>query len=292
MPVKVLVTGATGQIGRAAVARLLAAGHDVQAIALRDHGALDQLPSSIDAVVHLGAQTNAYVARADISTDVRETLVPFVDLLARLRSVARPPLVILAGTLTQTVNAERYAPTTFYDVAKNASQMYLEQACAEGWVRGLTLRLSNVYGGLTSDQHLLPRGFLNSCVARALKGETITIYGDGTQQRDYLHVDDATALILKAVSSQSTAQNCASFEAGSGHSITLIGAVEVVIDRAQQHTGHRSAIDYRPWPLEAYAIESRSASVEADAVRTAFGWTPEVDFPDGIARTIAAYQAR
>ncbi|MDO8733411.1 MAG: NAD(P)-dependent oxidoreductase [Actinomycetota bacterium] len=289
MRVNVLVTGASGQIGQATVARLHEAGHDVQAIALREPGILDRLPSSIDAVVHLGGQTNAYVARADISTDVRDSVVTFVDLLDRLREARRPPLVILAGTLTQSTTQERYAPTTFYDVAKNASQMYLEQACLEGWVHGLTLRLSNVYGGITADHHSSPRGFLNLCIARALAGETITIYGDGSQQRDYVHVDDVAELITSAVNSSSTARPCASYNVGSGHSTTLISAVELVIEIVQEHTGRRAPIQHQPWPTAAYAIETRSALVDPRPVRTVYGWTPRLDLTAGISRTIQAY---
>ena len=289
---KVVVTGATGQIGLVTIARLATEGHDVQAIALRKPRVLEQLPDDIDAVVHLGGQTNAYVARADISTDIRDSVVPFVDLLAKLSNARQPPLVILAGTLTQSANEQKYAPTTFYDVAKNASQMYLEQACEEGWVRGLTLRLSNVYGGCTTDLHSSPRGFLNLCIAGALAGESITIYGDGSQLRDYLHVDDVAELITKAVNSRSNAQTCASYEVGSGHSTTLIGAVELVVELVNDQTGHRAPIQHQAWPPEAYAIESRSAVVNPHAVRTAYGWRPEIDLTRGIIRTIQAYQAK
>jgi len=290
--VKVLVTGATGQIGKVLVTRLQGEGHDVQPLMLRDARSRGRLPSGLDAVVHLGGQTNAYVARADIGADVRDSLVPFVELLAQVSSTQRPPLVILAGTLTQSVSEQRYAPTTFYDVVKGASQMYLEQADQEGWVRALTLRLANVYGGISADDHEQPRGFLNLCVARALAGQPITVYGDGSQQRDYLHVDDVAALISAAVRSAGgeAPPGARSFDVGSGKSTLLKEAVALVVALVSEATGQRTGIMHQPWPAQAYPVEARSAFVDPTAVQQAFDWRPETDLSTGIRRTIRAYR--
>lgn len=285
---RVMVTGATGQIGTVVVARLAAAGHEVLPRSLRSTRPDDPALTAIDAVVHLGAQTNAYTARADIGRDIRDSVVPFVELLGAIGDSDRPPLVVLAGTVTQATGPERHSPSTFYDVAKSASQLYLEQAAAEGWVRAVTLRLANVYGGTAQAGHRHPRGFLNACIARALAQEPITVYGNGAQLRDYLHVDDLADLVTSVVTGPPPALS-AQYDVGSGTSIPLIDAVQLVVQQVALVTGQRTAIEHQPWPGDASPIERRSASVETGPVREAYAWRPTMSLADGIMRTIRTF---
>src|SRR3972149_3463042 len=86
---------------------------------------------------------------------------------------------------------------TFYDISKLAAEMYLGQYVREGWIRGCTLRLSNVYGRNKAGQQQ-DRGVIDKIFSRAMSGKSITIYGDGGYVRDYVFIDDVISAFVLA----------------------------------------------------------------------------------------------
>ncbi|WP_406500860.1 NAD-dependent epimerase/dehydratase family protein (plasmid) [Streptomyces sp. NBC_00846] len=86
-------------------------------------------------------------------------------------------------------------PASPYDRQKQAAERELPAAAAEGTVLGASLRLPTVYGrGAPSGRK--DRGVLAAIVRRALAGEPLTMWHDGSVQRDLLHVDDTARELL------------------------------------------------------------------------------------------------
>ena len=144
------------------------------------------------------------------------------------------------------------------------------------------LRLSNVYGPrqrLDVD-HL---GFLPVFVRRALSGEPIVIYGDGSQRRDCLYVEDAVNALLGAnVTADALGEV---FNIGHDDSQTLVEIAELLVDL----TG-RGEVVRRPWPekLERIAIDAYRGDHRKAAQM--LGWRPTVGLRDGLARTLAYFR--
>src|SRR5262249_47690652 len=102
----------------------------------------------------------------------------------------------VVGNVGQTVITEQIPllPLTPYGATKAAGEMLLSCYTAAYGIKGCALRLSNVYGpGMAKKDSFIPR-----LMRAARDGRSVQVFGDGTQVRDMVHVDDIVAGILLA----------------------------------------------------------------------------------------------
>jgi nucleoside-diphosphate-sugar epimerase len=171
-------------------------------------------------------------------------------------------------------------PITFYDISKLTAEMYLKQYVREGWMKGCSLRFSNVFGRGNGGQQR-DRGIVDKIYNLAVTGQKITIYGDGNYLRDYIFIDDVvSALSLAAKYIEKT--NGLNFYIGSGQGVTLNEAFLKVISKAAEATGVCADYEYVPPPANLSAIEFRNAVIDSSAFRQATGWIPQFDFDAGL----------
>lgn len=306
-----LITGATGLIGTALRERLHGSGHslicqsrgsagDQPGVGVQwlrhdltsDSWEAQRLPH-VDVVYHLAGQTSTYAARQDPAGDLAANVTGLLRLLAHFRQQPVPPFVVLAGTVTQAglvdplpINeAVSDRPVTFYDISKLTAEMYLTQYVREGWIRGCTLRLSNVYGRSKAGQQQ-DRGVIDKILRRAMSGEDLTIYGDGGYVRDYVFIDDVVSAFVMA-SECAARTNGRTFCIGTGRGVTLKEAFLKAIALAATVTGKTVACRQVPPPPGMSAIEFRNAVIDSSAFRQATGWVPRYDLEAGLA---AAYR--
>lgn len=300
----VLMTGATGLIGSALLDRLLEQGHSVVCLSRSEqpdrHGVrwithdlskdpASRIPQSeFDVVYHLAGQTSTYRARQNPIEDASVNAIGLLNLLEYCRRLAPPPFVVNVGTATEVGLTERLPinedcpdrPVTFYDISKLAAEMYLMQYVREGWVRGCSLRLANVFGRRARSQQA-DRGILDKVFAQAAAGGNVTIYGDGSYLRDYLFIDDVvSALVMAGENADNT--NGRHFCIGSGKGITLKDAFLKVMSLAAAVTGVEASYQHVAPPADLAAIERRNAIIDSSAFRQATGWVPLHDFDSGL----------
>ena len=145
------------------------------------------------------------------------------------------------------------------------------------------LRLTNVYG---PRQSLLldGLGFLPVFVRRALAGDPIDVFGDGSQLRDCLHVDDVVhAMALAALAPDARGEV---FNLGHPDALTLLHIAQVTAAAA----GAGTRVSTVPWPDQLAAIDIGSFHGDFAKAKRVLGWDPTIDFADGIARTLAFYR--
>ena len=245
-----------------------------------------------DAIFHLAAQTSFYKAAQDPEADFRANVAPLRVILETCRKEGHRPFIVFAGSATQ-VGLPRQLPVdeshpdepvTIYDLHKLTAENLLEGYARQGLARGATLRLANIYGPGTQSSST-DRGILNAMVGRALRGERLTIYGDGRPVRDYLYIDDTVAAFLAAGRGES-APNGRHFVIGSGRGVSLADCFRLVAERVSVKTGMYVSVVSVPEPAGQSLIESRRFVANASAFRQAVGWAPEVTLEDGIDRTI------
>jgi nucleoside-diphosphate-sugar epimerase len=175
-------------------------------------------------------------------------------------------------------------PCTIYDMHKLQAEQYLKHYARGGIVRGASLRLANVYGpGPKSGS--ADRGVLNAMVRRALRGETLTIYGTGESVRDYVYVEDAARCFARAAASVE-AVNGRHFVVGSGVGHTVAQAVRLVAELVTERVGRPVRVEHTPAPATLSPIESRNFVARVDAFDEATGFRPGIQLSDGIQRTI------
>jgi nucleoside-diphosphate-sugar epimerase len=116
-----------------------------------------------------------------------------------------------------------------------------------------------------------------------MDGETITIFGDGLQLRDFTYVDDAVDAFLMAGAND--AANGQVFNVGAIEPISLRELAELLIEVAG--TGRYELV---PFPPERKAIDIGSIYVDDRKIRRVLKWRPRVDMREGLTQTIAFYR--
>jgi len=245
-----------------------------------------------DVIFHLAAQTSVYRAEQDAADDARINVMPLLHLLEACRRTGRRPRVVLAGTVTQAGLTARLPvnedapdrPITVYDVHKLMSEQYLETYTRLGHVRGVTLRLPNIYGpGPRSSS--ADRSVVNAMIRKALTGETLTVYGSGEYLRDYLYIGDAVNAFLLAAARMEAVEG-AHYVLGTGQGSTISETFHLIARRAAVRTGRAPAVTHVPPPPGLSPIEGRNFVADPARFAAATGWAPEVSLSEGIDRTM------
>jgi UDP-glucose 4-epimerase len=308
-----VVTGGLGFIGSNLVHRLVAAGATVRVVdaLVADHGGdrrnvdgldvdvvVGEIGSSLatdavrdaDVVFNLAGQVSHTASMRDPGKDLHLNAVTHSQFLENVRSVNPTVRIVHASTrqvygraLRVPVDEEHPAnPVDVNGVAKLAGEhLHLVYARAHGMAI-TSLRLTNVYGPrqrLSSDD----LGFLPVFIRRALRGEQIALFGDGSQRRDCLHVDDVVDALLVAVDEAGVGRV---FNVGNDvdHSLAEIAAVVVRL------AGTGSTITKTPWPADHQRIDIGSFRSDSGLIARELGWKASVGLEDGLRSTIAFYR--
>jgi UDP-glucose 4-epimerase len=173
-------------------------------------------------------------------------------------------------------------PTDVNGINKAAGEYYHLVYNNVFGVRACSLRLTNVYGPRQLIKHNR-QGFIGWFIRLAVENQTIQIYGDGSQLRDFVYVDDAADAFLRAGASD--ACNGEVFNVGGDRPISHRELTTLLVDRAGS-----GAVRYVEWPAEQKAIDIGSFYADSSKFMRTTGWTPAVALGDGLARTVAFYR--
>lgn len=288
---RVVVTGGNGFVGRAVVSAFLARGHDVTVIDRQRHpdpivrsvvGELtdpDVVATGLDGgdvagVVHLAAITSVlrsmeqpaqtYAANVGVTQELLEG--------CRRRGIDR---VVMASTnaVVGDVGHRRVdetvplAPLTPYGATKAACEMLLSGYAGAYGMATCALRFTNIYGpGMEHKDSFVPR-----MMRAALSGDTVSVYGDGHQQRDLVHIDDVVTAVVSAWQRRFTGTAII----GAGESVTVLELIEA----ARTVTGCALPAEHvAPKPGEMPAV-----IVDTSRARGALGYRPAVSLLEGLA---------
>lgn len=268
--------------------------HDIEAD-VREGVVWGNLLDDIDIVFHFAAQTSVYVAEQDPQADLAINVMPMLHLLETCRKKKHSPIVSYSGTVTEVGLTERLPvnedcpdhPITIYDLHKWMSENYLKHYTRAGIIKGVILRLANVYGpGPKSSS--ADRGVLNMMIRKAIQGQELTVYGDGKYLRDYVYVEDVAQAFLNAVANIDTVAG-KHFVIGSGEGHTILQAINLVADRVALITGTRVTIVNIEPPSLLSPIEYRHFVAETNKYTNSTGWRAKYSLIDGIDSTIQAF---
>lgn len=285
----ILVTGGSGFIGRAVVSALRSGGADVTIAdrvphpdpgipivlgdlcdpAVRDAAVTRDLTG----IVHLAAATSVLGSLADpagVHAINVEATAALLD-LARRREVRRflfaSTNAVTGDVGTSTITEDLpLRPLTPYGATKAAAEMLLSGYAGGYGMAACSLRLTNVYGpGMELKDSLVPR-----LIRAAMNDTVIEVYGDGTQRRDLVHIDDVVAGLLAAWH----AHHVGPLILGSARSVSVLD----IVAATREVTGF--PIRSRHVPPKAGEMPAVIVSIER--ART-LGYRPTVTLPDGIA---------
>ncbi|MEU4196588.1 NAD-dependent epimerase/dehydratase family protein [Kribbella sp. NPDC026611] len=292
MDERVLVTGASGFIGRVVVAALRERDVAVTAVDREPPdpswgdgvdvvtGDLAEQETCIaafetrpTAVVHLAALTSV-LRSVDAPMQTFAQNVTITQVLLELSRGSGVDRFVLASTNavvgnvgTSTITADLpLRPLTPYGATKAACEMLLSAYSGSYGIATAALRFTNVYGpGMSHKDSFVPR-----MMRAALTGTGVRVYGDGQQRRDLVYVDDVVSGVLRALDTRYDGRAII----GSGRSVSVLE----LIDTVRSVTG---------CPVPAEHIEAPAGEMPAVVVDITndLGYRPTVSLEDGLART-------
>jgi nucleoside-diphosphate-sugar epimerase len=265
---------------------------------IRDSSLWDRAMEAVDIVFHFAGQTSVYVADKDPVCDYQANVLPMLLMLEACKKNDVHPDILFAGTSTIVGLPEELPvnetfpdqPVTIYDAHKLMAETYLKCYARMGLARGVTLRLTNVYGsGPKSSSE--DRGIINMMVNRALSGKNLTVYGEGKFIRDYVYVDDVLLAFLMALVNMDQL-NEKHFVLGSGEGNSISKAFHQVADRVAQKTGIEVKVDHIHPPTGLSPIEGRNFIADPRSFTEITGWEPQYSLSEGIDRTLDSFRAQ
>jgi CDP-glucose 4,6-dehydratase len=243
----------------------------------------------IESVFHLAAQTIVGAAAADPSgtfeTNVRGTWM----LLEACREHGVERVVVASsdkayGTQEELPYREDFAlrPRTPYEASKAAADLIARSYWHSHGLPVAVTRFANVYGGAdTNFSRLVPEA-----VSAALDGRPPVLRSDGSPERDFLHVDDATRAYLAIADALDRHEvRGQAFNAGGGRP----HPVRDVVDLIARLAGVETEPDVRGAGSPPGEIDRQY--VDSSKIRALVGWRPEVGLEAGLRQTIDWYRA-
>ena len=269
---------------------------------VRDREALEAAVADADSVFHLAARVAVTTSLEDPLEDFDVNLRGTVLLLEALRTLDRPPPLLVASTnkvygclgdLPLVEEDRRWSPAapgvaalgineerpldfrTPYGCSKGAADQYVLDYAESFGLPAVVFRMSCIYGPRqlgTEDQ-----GWVAHFMVRAIDNRPITIFGDGKQVRDVLYIDDLVDAFHQARDNIDDIAGRA-FNIGGGPSSTL--SLLELLDMIERVRGRRPVVELRDWRSgdQRYYVSDTRAFFEAT------GWRPRVPVYDGLRR--------
>ena len=300
-----MVFGGAGFIGSRAVRTLLGlsanvvvfdrvAPHaslasDVEVIIgdIRDAGAVESAVSGAASILalagHSGATASVTDPIADLDLGPRAQLV----LLEAVRVAAHDASVVFPGSRLEFGRARALPVSESHPLLGESPYAIHKSTCAAYYrayaqlhgMNAMVLRLSNPYGPHAHTDAFSGFGIVNYFVDLALKNETIKLFGDGSQLRDLVYVDDVVDALIAAASAPSPGE---AVNVGFGSGVSLAEAARLAVEVAGS-----GSIEMVPWPPEARAVETGDFYFDITRAKELYGWEPRLDLGEGLKRTVA-----
>ncbi len=258
---------------------------------VRQSSTMSYLVRDREVIFNLAGQVSHIDSMRDPHTDLDINCRSQLTLLEACRLHNPATKVVFAGTRQVYGRPERLPvdeshlvrPTDINGINKAAGEYYHIVYNNVFGVRACSLRLTNVYGPRQLIRHNR-QGFIGWFLRLALEGGEIQVYGDGTQIRDFVHVDDVSDAFLRAGCSD--ACNGDVFNVGGHQPIAHRDLVSMLIEEAG-----RGSTRFVPWPEEKRKIDIGSFYSDSSKFTATTGWRPRVDLRAGLRDTLAFYRA-
>jgi UDP-glucose 4-epimerase len=313
---RVLVTGGLGFIGSNLARRLVELGADVLLVDslipdyggnlfniagiehrlrvnvadVRQESTMNYLVRDREVIFNLAGQVSHIDSMTDPHTDLEINCRSQLTILEACRRNNRTVKVVFAGTRQVYGRPERLPvdethlvrPTDINGINKAAGEYYHLVYNNVFGVRACSLRLTNVYGPRQLIKHNR-QGFIGWFIRLAVEAREIEIFGDGSQLRDFVFVEDASDAFLRAGALD--ACNGEVFNVGGAAPISLRDLVGLLIEVAGS-----GSVRFVEWPPDKKVIDIGSFYADSSKFTTGTGWRPAVDLREGLARTVAFYR--
>jgi UDP-glucose 4-epimerase len=256
---------------------------------VRGH-AMEYLVQGQGIVFNLAGQVSHIDSMTDPFTDLEINCRSQLWILEALRKRNPEAKIVYAGTRQIYGRPQRLpvdeehalAPADVNGINKISGEFYHLVYHQVYGIRACSLRLTNTFGPRQLIRHNR-QGFIGWFVRNAVLGETIEVFGDGAQRRDFDYVDDVVDAFLRAGASEDS--NGQVFNLGGGPPISLLDLAQ---DLVKLSGG--SQIEVVPFPAERKKIDIGDFYSDARKIERVLGWKSRTPFFTGLERTMEYYR--
>lgn len=312
---KILVTGGLGFLGSSLAVRLVEYGAHVTVIDnlhplyggnrfniadvadrleivlddVRNLDVLRPLIASHDTMFHLAAQVSYIDSLSmpyeDLDLNARATL----GILESCRTL-NPQMRILFSSSRMTygrVDAPLVSetsptnPLSLYGIHKLTAEKYLLMYYKDFGIPTTILRLTNPYGPRQQIKHS-KYSLVGWFVRQAMDGNTIKVFGDGGQLRDYVFVEDIVDAMLRCAATPAAAGEV--INVGSGQSTVFRDMVSAIVRCVE-----RGRVEFVPWPENYERVETGDIAVDVSKLKALTAWESRYTLDEGIRETFEYY---
>jgi len=309
---RVLITGGLGMIGSTIARKLEAAGAGsitlvdaciepyganifniedirdrvtVNISDIRDRESMKVLVRDQDVIFNLAGQVSHNDSMNDPYLDADINYIGHLNVLECVRRYNRGAVVLHAGSRLQFGRIEGnpvaedhpLRPRTPYALNKTAAENTYNFYHEMHGIPTVAFRIANPYGPRSQMKHS-KYSMINWFIRQAMEGKTITIFGDGTQVRDYIFVEDlADAFIFAAFT---PACHGETFNVGSGVGTSFRDMVKIVLE-----TVGTGKFEFVPWPESYRNVETGDHVTDIGKICGLTAWRPGTSLAQGIRST-------
>ena len=298
-----LITGTSGFVAGHLARRLLADGYEVTGVDIkpprgdlgdavrqvtldvRDRAGMRALLQETrpELVIHAAAQASVSVSMREPRLDVETNVIATLELAQEAAEAGTRRFVFISsgGAMhgepeVLPANEETAVePLSIYGASKAAAELYLNVVAAQTGLEVSVLRPANIYGPEQNPHG--EAGVIAIFSQRMLRNEPVTIFGDGSQTRDYVYVGDVVEAAVRAADGPADVCDISTgIEVSTGEIFEVLAGL----------TGYEQAVihaEERPGDIARISLDPAKA-------RRVWGWQPQVAFEDGVARTVAWFR--
>lgn len=306
---KVLVTGGAGFIGSQLVERLLAQGHDVLCVdnlftgskaniahllnnpnfEFMRHDVTVPLFVEVDEIYNLACPASPIHYQHDPVQTVKTSVHGAINMLGLAKRLGAQ----IFQASTSEIYGDPQTPEQSEDYWGHVNPIGLRSCydegkrCAETLFfdyhrqHGIDIKVARIFNTYGPNMHPNDGRVVSNFVTRALSGQPLTIYGDGSYSRSFCYVDDLLDGILGLMGLGAGVTG--PINLGNTHEITVLELAEMIL----RLTRSRSKIEFQ----ESVPDDPKRRRPDLNRAREVLGWAPRVSLEDGLTRTIDYFRA-
>ena len=305
---RILITGGAGFLGSHLSDRLIEKGHEVIVVdnfftgskkniehlignprfELIRHDVTFPLFIEVDAIYNLASPASPVHYQRDPVQTIKTNVLGAVNMLGLAKRLKVP--IFQASTSEVYGDPEIHpqpesywgrvntiGPRACYDEGKRAAETLFFDYQRQHGVKIRVARIFNTYGPrMAADDGRVVSNF----IVQALKGEDITIYGDGSQTRSFCYADDLVAGFMKMMESDQPLLG--PINLGNPGEFTMLELAQQVIEI----TGSKSQLKFMPLPQD----DPKQRQPDITKAKAELGWEPKVQLREGLEKTISYFK--
>ena len=301
---RVLVTGGSGFIGSHLCEQLLKQGHDVLCVdnfftgtrrnvehlrgnprfELMRHDVTFPLFVEVDEIYNLACPASPVHYQFDPVQTTKTSVIGAVNMLGLAKRLRVPILqastsevygdpIVHPQVESYWGNVNPIGPRSCYDEGKRCAETLFFDYHRQHHMRIKVARIFNTYG---PRMHPNDGRVVSNFIVQALKGEDITIYGQGRQTRSFCYVDDLVSGLMKLMATED--QVTGPINMGNPNEFSIRELAEVVLEL----TGSRSKLIDKPLPAD----DPKQRQPDITVAKAELGWEPQIQLREGLSKTI------